>query len=72
MGAEKVVTQRRWLVIVDNLDIVGIAVMPKKTESPLVIDANAMLTLSVGSQWLQPVPGRACHVSQDHCTVQLP
>jgi len=72
MGAEEVATHRRWLVIVDNLDIVGIAVVPAKTEPPLVVDANAVLALSVGSQWLQPVPGRACHVSQDHCTVQLP
>jgi hypothetical protein len=59
-------------VIVDNLNIVGIAVMPAKTETLLVIDANAVLALSVGSQWLQPVSGRACHVSQDDGTVQLP
>jgi hypothetical protein len=72
MGAEKVATYRPWLVIVDNLNIVGIAVVPTKTEPPLIIDANAVLTLSVGGQGLQPVPGRACHVSQDHCTVQLP
>jgi hypothetical protein len=58
-------------VIVDNLDIVSIAVVPTKTEPPLIIDANAVLTLSIGGQWLQPVPGRACQVSQDHCTIQL-
>lgn len=72
MGADEVASHRQWLVIVDNLDIVGIAVVPTKTEPPLVIDANAVLTLSVGSQLLQPVPGWTCHVSQDHCAVQLP
>jgi hypothetical protein len=71
VGAEEVVTHRGWLVIVDNLDIVGIAVVPTKTEPPLIIDANAVLTLSIGGQGFQPVPGRACQVSQDHCTVQL-
>jgi hypothetical protein len=72
MGAEEVATRRRWLVIVDNLDIVGIAVVPTKTEPPLVIDANAVLAFSVGSQRFQSVSGRARHISQDHCTVQLP
>ena len=72
MGAEEVAIHRRRLVIVDNLDIIGIAVVPTKTEPPLVVDANAVLPLSVGSQGLQSIPGRACHVSQDHRTVQLP
>jgi hypothetical protein len=49
-------------VIINNLDVVGIAVMPAKTEPPLIVDANAVLALSVGSQGLQPVSGRARHI----------
>src|SRR6266853_4955231 len=71
MGAEKIATRLRWLVIVNNLDV-GIAVVPTKTKPPLIVDANAVLTLSVGSQGLQPVPGRALPVSQDHRTFHLP
>ena len=33
-------------MIIDYLDIEGVAVMPHKTNSPLVVDTNAVLTSS--------------------------
>jgi hypothetical protein len=56
-------------VIINYLYVVGITVVPTKTESPLVVDANAVLALSVGSQEFQPVSGRARHIGQDHSAI---
>jgi len=42
-------------VIVDNLDIVRVSVLPSKADAPLVVDANAVLTLSVAAQGFEPV-----------------
>ena len=44
-------------MIIDNLDLEGITVPPSKTDSPLVIDANTVLTGAIASELLQPVPG---------------
>jgi hypothetical protein len=44
-------------VVIHNLNIKGIAVLEAKTEPPLVVDANAELTLAVSSQCLQAIAG---------------
>jgi hypothetical protein len=59
-------------VIIDNLDLVGVPVLPNKTNTPLVVDANTVLPLPATVQRFQPVPGRRCHVSQFRGTIQLP
>jgi hypothetical protein len=43
-------------VIVCDFDFVDIVLLPTKTNSILLIDPNAMLTFSVPTQPLQPVP----------------
>jgi hypothetical protein len=35
------------LVVVDDLDFVGMAILPNETDSPLIVDPNAELTLPV-------------------------
>jgi hypothetical protein len=56
-------------VIINYLHVVGITVVPTKTESQLVVDANAVLALSVDSQGFQPVSGRTRHIGQDHSAI---
>jgi hypothetical protein len=45
-------------VIVDNFDLVCIAIAPSKTDAPLVIDSDAVLASAVASQFLQAIPRR--------------
>ena len=45
-------------MIVDDLDVPGFAVAPHKTDPPLVVNANAALTLAVAVQSLQTIAGR--------------
>jgi hypothetical protein len=49
-------------VIVNDLDVVGISVPPTKADAPLIVDANAMLAVSVAVSPLQPVAGRHTEV----------
>jgi hypothetical protein len=49
-------------VIVDDLDVVRIAILPSKTDTPLVIHSYAVLTCSVSNQPLQAVARRATQV----------
>src|SRR5918996_4697594 len=48
----------RPLVIVDDLDVVGIATMPSKADSPLIVDPDAVLSEPITSQPLKPVARR--------------
>jgi len=45
-------------VIVDNLDLPGVAITPDEADTPLLVDANAMLPKSVATKGFQPVAGR--------------
>jgi hypothetical protein len=42
-------------MVIDNLDIVCVPFIPPETDTPLIIDADAPLSFSVPSQFLQPV-----------------
>jgi hypothetical protein len=42
-------------VIVDDLDVVGVAVLPAEADSPLVIDANAVLSGAVPLELFQAI-----------------
>jgi hypothetical protein len=54
------------LMIVHNLHIVGIAIMPSKADSPLLVDADAVLPLAISLQCFQMVTGWAVEICQ-HC-----
>jgi hypothetical protein len=45
------------LVIVDDLDVVSISAGPTETDSPLVVDANAVLTYALAEKFFEVVGG---------------
>jgi hypothetical protein len=45
-------------MIVDYFDIIRVTFSPFEANSPLFIDANAVLTLPIASQHLEPIPRR--------------
>jgi hypothetical protein len=45
-------------VIIYDLDIVSVALLPFKTDAPLVVDANAPLTRSLPKELFQMIGGR--------------
>ena len=62
----------RLLVIVDNLDIVGVASDPPEAHPPLIVDPDAVLPRSIPTQLLQPIPGRHPEVLEAGRGIQLP
>jgi hypothetical protein len=40
-------------VVIDNLDIIGVIALPYKADAPLLVNPDAMLTLSIKMQRLQ-------------------
>ena len=58
-------------MIIHDLNIPSIAVAPNKTDSPLVINADAVLTLAVPVKRLQTVAWRGSQISQFHNAVEL-
>jgi hypothetical protein len=61
-----------FLVIIHNLRFVRVPFPPNKTETPLVVDPNAVLPLPVAAQCLQPIPRRRCQIAQFRGAIQLP
>ena len=51
-------------VIIHDFNFVGVACPPFKTDPPLVIDSNAVLSFPVAVQFLQPVSGWSLQVVQ--------
>lgn len=51
-------------MVIDNFDFKRVAVLPQKTDSPLIIYANAVLTRSPTLQFFQPVSRRDSQVVQ--------
>ena len=49
-------------MVVDDLHIEGIGSLPNETDPPSVIDANAVLTLTLTPQLLEPVTRRNAKV----------
>ncbi len=43
------------LVIINDLHVLGIVIAPFKTNAPLVVNANTVLTLTVAEQFFQVV-----------------
>lgn len=57
-------------MIVCYLDIMSISVQPSKADSPLVIDSDAMLSLSVARKFLKPISWGNPKVVQSLCRIQ--
>jgi len=58
-------------MIVNDLNVVGIAASPKEAHTPLIIDADAVLTLTVALQCFQAVPRRNHQILQGASTVKV-
>jgi hypothetical protein len=46
------------LVIVRYFDIVGITIIKPETDTPLIVDVDRILSLSVPSELMKPIAGR--------------
>jgi hypothetical protein len=51
-------------MIIHNLYVKGVVVLPKKTNSPLIIYPDAVLSFTVTPQLLQPVSRWGAQISQ--------
>ena len=58
-------------MVIDDLNLVGIPITPDETNSPLVIDADAVLPSPVAVQGFQPVSRWHAQVLQRPSTVQV-
>jgi hypothetical protein len=58
-------------VIVDYLDVVCVSVFPKKANPPLLVNADAVLTVSIASQQLEAITRRRREVANFGSVVDL-
>ncbi len=56
-------------MIVNNLNVPCFAIAPHKTDPPLIVNANAVLTLAVAVQRLQTIAGRHTQIVELLCRV---
>jgi hypothetical protein len=57
-------------VVVYDLDINRIAILPNKTDTPLVVDTDTELTATISGQLFQPVGWRDAQVLQGQGPVE--
>jgi len=58
-------------MIIHNLNVIGVPVSPNKTDTPLLVDPNAVLPFPVSVERLQPIVRRRCQVPQISGNIQL-
>ena len=58
-------------MVIGNFDVKRVGVNPTETDSPLIVDANAVLTLSIAAQRFEPVAGYGPQVGQRSRRLQL-
>jgi hypothetical protein len=52
------------LMIVDNLNFVGVTAFPAEANTPLFVDSDAVLILSIAVKLLESITGRNTQVSE--------
>lgn len=57
-------------MIVDELDIVGVAVLPAEAKTKLVVHPNAVLPSPASRERLQSIPGRYAEILKTHRGVE--
>jgi hypothetical protein len=57
-------------MIVDDFDIVRVAVLPTKTNPPLIVDPHAVLTLAIPFQGFEPISWGRHHLSEVRRSMQ--
>ena len=58
-------------MVIHNFDGVNAVRLPNKTNAPLVIDANAVLSLSASRKRFKPVPRWYPQIRKVWCRIQL-
>ncbi len=58
-------------MVIHNFDIAHIAIFPSEANSPLIIDANAVLPLPVAFQRFKLIAGRLPEILKGSGTVQI-
>lgn len=58
-------------MLIHDLDIAGVAILPNKAASPLIVDPNAVLSFPVAPQLLETIPGRRGEIAKFGRSVQL-
>jgi hypothetical protein len=55
-------------VVIDDLNVIGIAFAPTEANSVLIIDTYAVLPLPASSEFFEPVPRRSSQIAEvDRC-----
>jgi hypothetical protein len=58
-------------MVVDNLDVVSVAVSPREADAPSVVDPDAELPRPRPAQLLEVIAGRYAQVIKHHRSIQL-
>ncbi|OFV91465.1 MAG: hypothetical protein A3G76_15545 [Acidobacteria bacterium RIFCSPLOWO2_12_FULL_65_11] len=58
-------------MIVHDLNLVRAALRPAETDPPLIVEANAVLTSTVPTESLQPVPWRDSEILEPSRRIEL-
>lgn len=70
MHGQHAVTHGVLLMIINNFNKMSIPILPNKTNSPLAVDADAMLPASISLESFQPIPKGNAQVIQRDGVVQ--
>src|SRR5215813_6356896 len=60
----------RLSVVVRDFNVEGVSASPYEADPPLIVDPDAVLTLSISPQGLEPVSGRHPEVRERSCPVE--
>ena len=58
-------------MVIDDFHIVRIAVLPTETDTPLIVDPDAVLAVPIAGEVLQPITGQPRQVTQGGGAVEL-
>lgn len=58
-------------MIIHDRNVAGVPVAPNKADTPLIVDPNAVLSLTVSVERFQPIARRRCQVPQISGNIQL-
>jgi hypothetical protein len=59
-------------VVIDNLDVAGVAFIPLKTDPPLIVQADAVLASAISAEFLQVVSRRNSEIIEYRRRIELP
>tara|TARA_R110000822_G_C15324207_1_gene494014 strand:+ start:1396 stop:1713 length:318 start_codon:yes stop_codon:yes gene_type:complete len=59
-------------MVINNFDVFRTSLGPTEANPELLVDSNAVLTLTVTIQWLQHISGRYFKIIQLACSLELP